>query len=115
MAWRPHRSAPAAPGSPQPAAEGKVQLVDNSDLIRPIRSAQERVNMTVNGSVILMTEKNIPRVQVDNPELLTITPLSAKQVQLHAKKAGIDQSHAVGRRQPRLTRSTSAFTATRGN
>ncbi len=63
-------------------------MVDNSDMIRPIRSAQERLNMTVNGSVILVLEKNIPRVQVDNPELLTITPLSAKQVQLHAKKAG---------------------------
>ena len=70
-------------------SDGKINLVDNSDLIHPIRSAQERVNMTVNASIILMTEQNIPRVQVANPDLLTLTPLSARQVQLHAKKAGI--------------------------
>ena len=92
----------SAGGSTAQQTEGKLHLVDNSDLIRPIRQAQERVNMTVNGSVILMTEQNIPRVQVDNPELLTITPLSARQVQIHAKKTGIDQSHAVGRGQSRL-------------
>ena len=45
--------------------------------------------MTVNSSIILMTEKNIPRVQVDNPELLTLTRLSARQVQVHAKKTGL--------------------------
>jgi pilus assembly protein CpaC len=82
---------PAAPqpgAQPAPQGEGKISLVDRSDLIHPIRSPQERLTMTVNSSVILMLEKNIPRVQVNNPELLTITPLSAKQVQLHAKKTG---------------------------
>ncbi|HEX4143656.1 MAG TPA: pilus assembly protein N-terminal domain-containing protein [Pirellulales bacterium] len=68
---------------------GRVNLVDNSDLIHPIRSAQERVNMTVNSSIILMMEKNVPRVQVGNPDLLTLTPLSARQVQVHAKATGI--------------------------
>ena len=80
---------PAAAQAP-PAAEGQeLSLVDNSDLIHPVRSAQERVNMTVNASIILMTEKNIPRMQVANPDLLTLTPLSPRQVQIHAKKTGI--------------------------
>ncbi len=84
---RPAAAQPAAqPATQQP--DGKIRLVDNSDLIHPIRSAQERVNMTVNGSIILMTQQNIPRVQVENPDLLTLTPLSARQVQMHAKKAG---------------------------
>ncbi|HEY1783959.1 MAG TPA: pilus assembly protein N-terminal domain-containing protein [Pirellulales bacterium] len=69
--------------------ESRSSLIDNSDLIHPIRSDQERVNMTVNSSIILMMESNIPRVQVANPELLTLTPLSARQVQVHAKKTGM--------------------------
>jgi pilus assembly protein CpaC len=73
------------------AEAGKISLVDNSDLLRPIRSAQERVNMTINSSVILVLEKNIPRCQVDNPDLLTLTPLSARQVQVHAKKTGMTE------------------------
>ena len=79
---------PATAQQQQPEG-GRVNLVDNSDLIHPIRSAQERVNMTVNSSIILMMEQNIPRVQVANPDLLTLTPLSARQVQVHAKKTGI--------------------------
>ncbi len=77
--------------APQTAGQPALQLVDNSDLIRPIRSPQERVNMTLNSSIILVTELNIPRVQVDNPELLTLTPLAAKQVQVHAKKTGMTE------------------------
>ena len=45
--------------------------------------------MVANSSLILAMDHNIPRLQVDNPELLTLTPLSANQVQIHAKKTGI--------------------------
>ena len=51
--------------------------------------SQDRVDMVVNSSLILALDHNIPRLQVDNPDLLTVTPLSATQVQLHAKKTGI--------------------------
>ena len=89
---------------------GLPQMIENNQagqLIRYIRKEQERVEMIVNTSLILSLDKNIPRLQVDNPELLTLTPLSAKQVQIHAKKTGIT-TFACGTRKPVYTRSKSA-------
>ncbi len=50
-----------------------------------------RLELTTNTSRILTLDKNIPRVQVNNPDLLAVTPLSANQVQISAKKAGVTQ------------------------
>ena len=49
------------------------------------------MELTTNTSRILTLDKNIPRVQVNNPDLLAVTPLSATQVQISAKKAGVTQ------------------------
>ncbi|MCC7475030.1 MAG: pilus assembly protein N-terminal domain-containing protein [Pirellulales bacterium] len=63
----------------------------SESVIRKISSQSERLELTTNSSRILTLEKNIPRVQVNNPELLAVTPLSATQVQVSAKKAGVTQ------------------------
>jgi pilus assembly protein CpaC len=60
-------------------------------VIRKISGASEKLEITTNTSRILTLEKNIPRVQVNNPELVAVTPLSAKDVQISAKKAGVTQ------------------------
>ncbi len=68
------------------------QVIENKQgrqLVHRVQQANERVEMTSNTSLILAMDRNIPRLQVDNPDLLTLTPLSANQVQLHAKKNGI--------------------------
>ena len=54
-------------------------------------SSSDKLELTTNTSRILTLDKNIPRVQVNNPELLAVTPLSANQVQISAKKAGVTQ------------------------
>lgn len=60
-------------------------------LLFHVGAASQKLEMTVNSSRILTTEKKVPQVQVNNPDLLELTPLSATQVQVHAKKAGVTQ------------------------
>ena len=69
-----------------PAAE-----FQSPSLVRKLSGASEKLELTTNTSRILTLDKNIPRVQVNNPELLAVTPLSATQVQISAKKAGVTQ------------------------
>ena len=62
-----------------------------SSVIRKISGVSDKLELTTNTSRILTLDKNIPRVQVNNPELVAVTPLSATQVQISAKKAGVTQ------------------------
>ena len=68
-----------------------AQDYDSASVIRKISGANEKLELTTNTSRILTLDKNIPRVQVNNPELVAVTPLSAKDVQISAKKAGVTQ------------------------
>lgn len=71
--------------------------VQPSSIVREIQGASERQEMTVNTSRILtlsprLTEANkIPRAQVNNPDVLELTALSATQIQISAKKPGVTQ------------------------
>src|SRR5262245_26460139 len=58
-------------------------------VVQKITAANTQIEMTVESSRILEMANPIPRAQVANPELLDFTVLSEKQVQLHAKKAGL--------------------------
>jgi len=60
-------------------------------VVRNITQANERLELTVNTSRILTLDKRIPRMVVNNPELVTVTALSANQVQLAARKPGVTQ------------------------
>jgi pilus assembly protein CpaC len=68
-----------------------AQDFDSASVIRKISGLSEKLELTTNTSRILTLDKNIPRVQVNNPELVAVTPLSATQVQISAKKAGVTQ------------------------
>jgi pilus assembly protein CpaC len=69
----------------------RAQELQSSSVIRKISGLSDKLELTTNTSRILTLDKNIPRVQVNNPELLAVTPLSATQVQISAKKAGVTQ------------------------
>ena len=69
----------------------RAQDLQTPSLVRKISGLSEKLELITNSSRILTLDKNIPRVQVNNPELLAITPLSANQVQISAKKAGVTQ------------------------
>ena len=60
-------------------------------VVRNISQANERIEMTVNTSQILTLGTRIPRLVVNNPELVTATPISETQVQIAARKPGVTQ------------------------
>jgi len=60
-------------------------------VIRHITEASQRLELTVNTSRILTLEKRVPKMVVNNPELVSVTPISANQVQIAAKKPGVTQ------------------------
>ncbi len=60
-------------------------------VIRNITEASQRLEMTVNTSRILTLDKRVPKMVVNNPELVSVTPISATQVQIAAKKPGVTQ------------------------
>jgi pilus assembly protein CpaC len=67
------------------------QMTDNGSVVRRIEGTTDRMEITTNTSRILTLDKKIPKVQVNNPELLAVTPLSATEIQISAKKAGVTQ------------------------
>ncbi len=53
--------------------------------------ANERVQMVANSSRVLTLEARIPKVEVSNPEILRVTPVSANEVQIYALRSGVTQ------------------------
>jgi pilus assembly protein CpaC len=49
----------------------------------------EKMQMVVNTSKVLQAKSKIPRVHVDDPQILELTALSPTEVQISAKKAGV--------------------------
>src|SRR5687768_12960891 len=72
-------------------AAATAQVHDPTSVVRKISDLSEKLELTTNSSRILTMDKKIPRVQVNNPELVAVTPLSDKDVQISAKKAGVTQ------------------------
>jgi pilus assembly protein CpaC len=68
-----------------------AQEAPGGSLIRTITKANERLEMTVNSSQVLTLESRIPRLVVNNPELVSATPISENQVQIAARKPGVTQ------------------------
>ena len=73
------------------SSSARAQDLQSTSVIRKISGTNEKLELTTNTSRILTMDKSIPRVQVNNPDLLAVTPLSATQVQISAKKAGVTQ------------------------
>lgn len=71
---------------------GTARAQDGSPpIVRKVSGPAERIEMTVNTSQILDMETKIPRAQVNNPDILELTPVGASQIQIHAKKTGVTQ------------------------
>jgi pilus assembly protein CpaC len=60
-------------------------------VIHKIQGANERLEMVVNTSRILALDSKVPKVLAANPDIVQLTPLSATEVQVLAKKAGVTQ------------------------
>ncbi|MCC7086027.1 MAG: pilus assembly protein N-terminal domain-containing protein [Pirellulales bacterium] len=80
-------SAPSAVQSAGPAID--PQLAESA--IHHVRAANERMDIIANSSRVLTLDQNIPRAQVNNKEILELTPLSPREIQVFAKKPGVTQ------------------------
>jgi pilus assembly protein CpaC len=56
-----------------------------------VSQGTQRLEMTVQTSRILTLMHDVPRIQVNNPEILTAQALEPSKVQLFARKAGVTQ------------------------
>jgi pilus assembly protein CpaC len=72
-------------------ANAQNLVSDNGAIVHKIQAATERLEMTANTSRLLTLDQKIPRAQVNNREILELTPLSPNEVQIFAKKPGVTQ------------------------
>jgi pilus assembly protein CpaC len=56
----------------------------------------DRMKMVVNTSRFLILDKRIPQVQVNNPDIVGVVPVSPYQVQISAKRTGVTQVNIWG-------------------
>ncbi len=80
-----------AVGSPSAAAQEIESSLAAKPVVHKVQGANETMELIVNTSRILTLDQKIPRAQVNNPDILELTPLSATQIQVMAKKPGVTQ------------------------
>ncbi|MGW8256587.1 MAG: type II and III secretion system protein family protein, partial [Thermoguttaceae bacterium] len=68
-----------------------------------VTSPSERLEMTVHTSRIITIGQKIKQVQVNNPDVLEVTPLSPTEVQAAAKTTGVTQINIWGENQKLYT------------
>ncbi|MBN2580612.1 MAG: pilus assembly protein N-terminal domain-containing protein [Pirellulales bacterium] len=68
----------------------------NPPLLFEVKLPRQRLQMTVDTSRILELGQKIPQMEVSNPALLDLTPLSPTQVQVSAKAKGVTQINLWG-------------------
>ncbi len=61
-----------------------------------VTGKDDHLKMVVNSSRFLVLDKRIPQVQVNNPDILSVVPVSPTQVQIAAKRTGVTQVNLWG-------------------
>ncbi len=87
LAWLPG----AVLGQQPSAASSPPVLLQKPSILYKVQSSGERLEMMVHTSRIVTMDRKIAQAQVDNPEILDLTPLSPNQIQVSSKAAGITQ------------------------
>jgi pilus assembly protein CpaC len=64
-------------------------IIQDRGIVQKITSSSDQLELTVNTSQILTLGSRIPRIQVNNPDLVSVTALSATEIQVAAKKVGV--------------------------
>ena len=68
-----------------------AQQLESARIVHRVAGPSEKLEMIVNGSRMLTLDQKIPRAQVNNRDILDLTPLSPTEVQVFAKKPGVTQ------------------------
>lgn len=82
---------PTTPLAQQPAAP-----LARPSVVFKIQSPNERLEIIVRTSRILAMDQKITQAQVNNPDMLELTPLSPNQIQVSAKVTGVTQINLWG-------------------
>ena len=61
-----------------------------------VKGVDDHLKMTINTSRFLVLDKKIPQVQVNNPDILEVMPISPNQVQISARRTGVTQVNLWG-------------------
>jgi pilus assembly protein CpaC len=56
-----------------------------------VRGPNERMEMTVNASRVVEFGFEVPRMMVNNPEIIRVSPISSRSIQISAMRAGVTQ------------------------
>ena len=64
---------------------------DDNPVMFHVERSSQRLEMVINSSRILTHEGEVPRVLVNNPDIVQATPLSPNQIQLSARRTGVTQ------------------------
>lgn len=91
MAPVPEQSAGGGAGYPLPEVMGLAAGNGDSRLQFKVQGATQKLEMIVNSSRILTVDHPVPQAQVNNPDLVKLTPLSPNQLQIFAIKPGVTQ------------------------
>jgi pilus assembly protein CpaC len=73
------------------SAHAQAQVTGPEEARFRVQGAAERLEMIINSSRILEFGFDVPRLLVNNPDLITASPLTPNSVQLSAKKQGYTQ------------------------
>ncbi len=90
------------PPPPEPAPNPSLAPTPGS-INFAVKSPNERMEMTVHSSRIITIGQKIPQAQVNNPDILDLTPLSPTQIQVSAKISGVTQINLWGEDQKLFT------------
>ncbi len=85
---------PPGPATPTPVA-GQAGPSPAGPYYR-VTGVDDHLKMVVNSSRFLVLDKKIPQVQVNNPDVLDVMPMSPNQVQISAKRTGVTQVNLWG-------------------
>jgi len=87
------------PGTASPIAVAGQSQTTDFRAVGPyykVTGVDDHLKMVVNSSRFLTLEKRIPQVQVNNPDVLDVVPISPNQVQVSAKRTGVTQVNLWG-------------------
>ena len=74
----------------------RVDTFGKTNVVRKLTNSSDKMEMIVNSSRIVTLDKPIPQAQVNNPEVIRLTPLSPTQIQIAALKPGVTQVNLWG-------------------
>jgi len=83
------------PGIAVPLVAGRADSSPSGPYYN-VKGVDDHLKMIVGSSRFLTLDKKIPQVQVNNPDVLDLMPISPNQVQISAKRTGVTQVNLWG-------------------